>query len=118
MRVSHLALYLRPGHKCGDGVDYDEVQSPRAYEGVGDLERLLAVIRLREVEVLKVDADGLSVGRVEGVLSVYERGEAALLLRLSDDMQGKGRLTARLGTENLDDTALGHTTDSQGQVEC
>jgi hypothetical protein len=42
------------------------------------------------------------------VLGVYERGEAAGLLGLGDDVQGEGGLTARLGAIDLDDAALGH----------
>src|SRR5215207_11354364 len=113
MRVAHLTLYLGPGHEGGDGVHDDEVQSAGADQSVGDLEGLLAVVGLGEVEVLKVYADGLGVGRVEGVLGVDKGGEAAGLLSLRDDVEGEGRLSTRFGAIDLYDATLGHTTDSE-----
>ena len=79
VRVSHLTLDLSPRHQGGDGVDDDDVEGAAPDEGVGDLQGLLAVVGLGEVQVLEVHADGLGVGRVEGVLGVDEGGEARRL---------------------------------------
>ena len=82
MGVAHLALDLGARHEGCDGVDDDDIEGAGAYQGVGDLKGLLAVVRLGEVQVLEVDADRLGVGRVESVLGVDERGVAAGLLGL------------------------------------
>src|ERR671910_466909 len=63
------------------------------------------------------DPDSLGVGRVEGVLGVDEGGEAPCFLRLGDDVQGEGRLAARLRTEDLDDPASWDAANPEGQVE-
>ena len=117
VRVAHLTLDLSARHEGGDGVDDDDVEGAGADEGVGDLQGLLAVVRLGEVQVLQVHADGLGVGRVDGVLGVDEGGEAAGLLGLGDDVQGEGRLAARLGAEDLDDAAPREPAHAEGQVE-
>ena len=55
--VAHLALDLRRGHERGDRVDDDDVDGARAHEELGDLERLLAGVRLGDEEVVDVDAE-------------------------------------------------------------
>src|SRR5918997_1660469 len=115
--VTHLALYLGARHEGGNGVDDDDVEGAASDEGVGYLEGLLPVVRLGEVQVLEVHADGLGVVRVDGVLGVHEGGEASGLLGLGDDVQGQSGLPARLGAEDLDDPAAGQAPDAQSQVE-
>ena len=44
--VADLALKLNAGDERGDGVDDQHVDSAGAYEGLGDVERLLAGVRL------------------------------------------------------------------------
>ena len=48
-----------------------------ADEHVGDLERLLAVVGLRDEQLVGLHAELARVGRVERVLGVDERGDAA-----------------------------------------
>src|SRR5215211_3916920 len=117
MRVSHLSLDLSPRYKGSDGVYNDDVEGAGADEGIRYLQGLFAVIRLGKVEVLEVNADSLGVGRVEGVLGVDESSEAPCFLCLGDDVQGEGRLAARLGTEDLDDPASGDAANAEGEVE-
>jgi hypothetical protein len=117
VRVSHLALYLSPGYEGSHRVYDHDVQGTASDEGIGYLQGLFAVIRLGEVEVLEVNADSLGVGRVDGVLGVDEGGEASRSLRLGDDVQGEGRLAARLGTEDLNDATPGEATNAEGDVE-
>ena len=50
---------------------------PRAHEHVGDLERLLAGVGLGDEELVDVHPELAGVGRVERVLGVDERGDAA-----------------------------------------
>src|SRR5215211_4645938 len=117
MRVAHLSLDLSPRYKGGHRVYDDDVQGAASDEGIRYLQGLFAVIRLGEVEVFEVHADGLGVGRVEGVLGVDEGGEASCSLRLGDDVQGEGRLAAGLGAEDLDDTTPRDPADAEGEVE-
>ena len=75
--VAHLALDLGLRRERRDGVDGDDVDGAAAHEHLGDLEGLLAVVGLRDEQVVDVDADGLGVDRVDGVLGVDEGGQAA-----------------------------------------
>src|SRR5687768_7388203 len=117
MSVAHLALDLGARHEGRNRVYDDDIEGTGADEGIRYLQGLFTVIRLGEVEVLEVDADSLGVGRVDGVLGVDEGGQASCFLRLGDDVQGEGRLAARLGTEDLHDATPGEATNAEGQVE-
>ena len=76
-----------------------------ADEDLDDLERLLAVVGLRDEQVLELDPQLARVLRVERVFGVDERGHAAGLLRLRDDLQRQRRLARRFRPEDLDDAA-------------
>ncbi len=103
--VAHLALDLGLGHERRDGVDDDQVDRARAHERVGDLERLLAVVGLADEQLVDVDAELARVARVERVLGVDERRDAALLLALRDRVECERGLAARLRAVDLDDAA-------------
>ena len=115
--VAHLALDLGPGDQGGHGVDHDDVDGARADQHVGDLEGLLAGVRLGDQQLVGVDAEVAGVGHVQGVLGVDEGGDAAGLLGLGDDVQGEGGLARGLGTVDLDHAAPRHPADAEGQVE-
>ena len=84
--VAHLALDLGPRHERRDGVDDDAVDAAGADERLGDLERLLAGVRLADEQLVDVDAAGPGVARIEGVLDVDEGDDAAARLGLGDDV--------------------------------
>src|SRR5215213_2265217 len=117
MRVAHLSLDLSPRYEGSHRVYNYDVQGTGADESIHYLQGLFAVIRLGKVEVLEVNADSLGVGRVEGVLGVDKGGEASCFLRLGDDVQGEGRLAARLGTEDLDDATPWDAANAEGEVQ-
>src|ERR687889_833562 len=117
MRVAHLSLDLSPRYEGRHRVYNDDVEGAGAHEGIRYLQGLFAVIRLGKVEVLEVNPDSLGVGRVEGVLGVDEGGEAPCFLRLGDNVQGEGRLAARLRTEDLHDATPWEATDTEGDVQ-
>ena len=116
-RVAHLALELGLRHERRDGVDDDDVHGRRAHERLGDLERLLAGVGLRDHEVVDVHAQLAGVVGVEGVLGVDERRESAALLRLRDDVERERRLARGLGPEDLEDAPAGHAADAEGVVD-
>ena len=58
--VAHLAFDLGARHERGDRVDDDAVDAAGADERLGDLERLLAGVRLADEELVDVDAAGLA----------------------------------------------------------
>ena len=115
--VAHLALDLGLGRERRDGVDGDDVEGAAAHQHLGDLEGLLAVVRLRDQQIVDVDADGLGVDGVHGVLGVDERRLAAELLRLGDEVVDHGGLARGLRAEDLDDAAARDAADAEGDVE-
>jgi hypothetical protein len=115
--VAHLALDLGLRHQRRDRVDDDHVDAARAHQHVGDLEALLAGVGLRDQQVADVDAQLAGVDRVERVLGVDVRGDAARLLHLRDDLQAQRRLARRLGTVDLDDAPARQAADAERDVE-
>ena len=115
--VAHLAFDLGLRHQRRDRVDHDDVDAARAHEHVGDLEPLLAGVRLRDQKLADVDAELACVDRVERVLGVDVRGSAARLLDLRDDLQAQRRLARRLRTVDLDHAPARQAADAERDVE-
>ena len=117
LRIAHLAFDLGLRRERGDRVDDDHVDRARAHQRVGDLERLLAGVGLRDQQVLQVDAELLRVLDVERVLGVDEGADAAALLRLGDDVERQRGLAGRLRAVDLDDAAARQAADAERDVE-
>src|SRR3954454_1258155 len=115
--VAHLALELRSRRQRRHGVDRDHVDRAGAHEHVRDLERLLAVVGLRDQQLVDVDPDVLGVQRVHRMLRVDERADAAELLGLGQHVVDERRLTGRLRPVDLDDAAARHAADTERKVE-
>ena len=116
-RVAHLALDLGARHEGRHGVDDDDVDAAGADQRLGDLERLLAGVGLADEQLVDVDAAGAGVARVERVLDVDERGDAARALGLGDDVLAERRLARRLRAEDLGDPAARDAADAEREVE-
>ena len=91
--------------------------APERIEQLGDLERLLARVGLRDEQVVDVDADPLRVLRIHRVLGVDEGADAAAALRLGDHVVDERRLARRLRAEDLDDAAARQAADPEREVE-
>src|SRR5438309_3403451 len=117
-RDAHVALDLLARHERRDRVDDDDVHGTRAHERVGDLERLLAVVRLRDEQIVGADPAGAGPPCVERVLGVDEGGRAAGLLRRGDDVEREGGLAGRLRAVDLDDPAARKAAHTKGHVDC
>ena len=117
MRVAHLALDLGARRQRGDRVDDDQIDRAGAHERVGDLERLLAAVGLRDQQILEVDAEPPRVVGVERVLGVDERAHAAGALRLGDRVQRQRGLARRLRAVDLDDASARQAAAAERDVE-
>ena len=89
----------------------------RADQRVGDFERLFAVVRLRNQQVIDIHAELLGVGAVESVFRVDESGDTAGLLGFGDGVDRQGRLARGFGTVNLDDASFGVTAYAERHVQ-
>ena len=92
MGIAHLAFDLGLGHQRRNGVDDDHVNRVGAHQHVGDFQGLFASVRLRDQQVVNVDAQLAGVIRVQRVLGVDEGAGGALPLGFGDDRQGQGGL--------------------------
>ena len=117
VRVAHVALDFRLGDERGNGVHDDDVDCAAAHERLGDLQRLLAGIRLGDVEVVHLYADRFRIDGVERVLRVDERGGSADLLRLGDDMQRDGGFAGGFRPEDFNNTAARNSADAERIVQ-
>ena len=90
--LPHVPFQFGLGNEGGHGVDHDHVDGAGADQHVGDLQGLLAVVGLRDEQVLGFDPEPARVIDVEGMLGVDESRHSPALLGLGDDVQGLGGL--------------------------
>ena len=117
MRIAHFAFDFRLGHKRGHGIDDDDVQRAGADEHVGDLEGLLAGVRLGNDEGVGVDAEFLCVLGVQGVLRVDECCDAAVFLGIRHGVKGNRRFARRLRAVDFDDPSPRKASHAQCNVK-
>src|SRR3984893_2440134 len=86
MAVAHLAFELGARHQGCHRIDDQHVDRARTDEGVRDLQRLLAGIRLGDQQIVYIDAELAGIGRVERVLGIDKGTSPAAALRLGDDV--------------------------------
>ncbi|MCY1541391.1 hypothetical protein D9M68_770800 [compost metagenome] len=116
-RIAHLAFDFGLGHQGGHRVDDDEVNGTRAHQRVGDFQRLLARIRLRDQQIGEVDPQLGGVLHIQGVFGVDERAGAADFLHFGDDLQRERGLARGFRTIDLDHAAAGQAADAQRDVQ-
>ena len=56
MRIAHFTIDLSLGYQRRDRVDDDQIDAARANQGIGDLQTLLAAIRLGDQQLIELDA--------------------------------------------------------------
>ena len=117
MGISHFAVYFGFGDHCGNRVDYHDIDCAGTHQSLADFKRLLAGIGLRDEQRVDVHAERLCIYRIQCVLNVDKNRFAAALLGLGDDVQRNGGFTGGFRPEDLNDSALGNTADSQSMVE-
>ena len=92
MGIAHLALEFGSRHQCGNRVNHEDIDRTRANQRIGDLKRLLASIRLRNQQIVDIDAKFTGIDRIECMLGIDKGAVAAFLLRLGDSMKCQCRL--------------------------
>ena len=116
-RIAHLAFEFGLGRQRRDRVDHQHVDGAGAHQRVGDLERLLAAVGLRDQQLVDLDAELAGIVRIERMLGVDEGGDAAVLLRLGDDMQRQRGLARAFRPEDFDDAAARQAADAERDIE-
>src|ERR1017187_7954522 len=117
MTVAHFPVEFGLGHQGGHRVNDQHVDGAGTHQSLGDLQRLFAIIGLRDQQVVHIDAQLGRVDGVEGVLGIHEGGHASLLLRFANHLQRDGGFARRLRPEDLDHAPAREAADAQRRVK-
>jgi hypothetical protein len=117
LAVAHLAFKFGARHQRRDRIDHQNIDSAGAHQGIGDLERLLAGVGLRDQKVVDIDTKLSRIDRVERVFRVDKSTGAAFLLSFGKAVQRQRGFARRFRAVNLDDPAARQATNAQRDVE-
>ena len=117
LRFAHLAFDFRLRRQRRNRIDHHDVHRTGTHQHVGDLQRLLAVVRLRNQQFGNVAAELLRILRIERVLGVDEGSGAADFLHLGDDRQRQRGLARGFRTIDFDDAPARQAADAKCQVQ-
>ena len=70
MGIAHLTFKFRLWHQSGDRVDNYDIDSARAHQRIGNFQRLLTGIRLRDEQFIKLNTQLLGVDRIKRMFSI------------------------------------------------
>src|SRR5579871_3314827 len=115
--VAHLAFELGLRRQSGNRVDHHHIDAPGAYERVGDLERLLARVGLRDQKLIDIDAEFARIDRIERMLRIDIGDDSALLLRFGHRMESERGLAGRLRSVDFDDAPAREAADAERDIE-
>ncbi len=96
MALAHLALKLRGRHKRGHRIDHDNIDGVGLDQHLGDIQRLLAGVRLTDQQAADIDAKLLGPRRIQRVFGIDKGRHAAKPLGAGDGVQGQRGLAGRL----------------------
>src|SRR5262249_5607491 len=111
--VAPLALELRARHQGRHRIDDQNVDRAGAHQRVGDFQRLLAGVRLRNQKIVDIDAELARIDRIERMFGIDESADAALFLRLGQAMQSQRRLTRGFRAVDFNDTATRQAANAE-----
>ncbi len=117
LHVAHLAFELGARHQRGDRIDHQHVDRAGAHQRVGDFQRLLAGVRLRDQQVVDIDAELAGIDRIERVLGVDEGADAAELLGFGDGVQRQRGLAGGFRPVDFHHPAARQAADAERDVE-
>ena len=116
MGIAHIAVDLRLRNKRRYRVHDHDIDSTGAHHCFRDLQRLLAVIRLGDIEIVDINSDILRVYRIESVFSVDKSGDPAALLDFRYHMESDRCFTTGLRSVDLNDTSFRKAAKSESNI--
>ena len=117
MGITHLTLQFGPWHQRRDGVDDKNIDGTGPHKRVGNLKRLFTGVRLRDQQLVNINAKLAGIGRVERVFSIDEGTVATVLLRLGNSVQRQRCLARGFRAVDLDDPAFRKPADTKANVQ-
>ena len=117
MGVAHIVINFRSGHQCRHRVHNNNVNGTGARQLLGNLQRLLTIVRLGDQKRVHIHAQVSGINRIQCMLRINKRSLAAGLLRLCHTVERQGGLTTGLRAVDLYDTALRQAVNTGGNVQ-
>ena len=117
LRLAHFAFDLGFRREGRDRVDDHDIDGAGAHQHVGDFERLLAGVRLRDQQIVNIYAEFSGIGWIERVLGIDEGRNPAGALHFRDDLQGKRRLARGLRTKYFNHASARQAAHTERDVE-
>ena len=117
MGIPHLSVYLLSGDKGCHGVHNNDIHRAGAYHGLGNFQRLLAGIRLRDIEVIHIYPDVSGIHRIQGMLCVNKACDAAALLYLRHHVQGDSGFSGGFRSVNLYNSSPRNSADPKRDIQ-
>ena len=90
VRIAHFAIQFRLGNQRRNRVDNEYIDGARTHQCLGNLQRLLAVIRLGDQQIVDIHAQLACISGIQRVFRVNKCRQAAGLLRFRDNLQRDG----------------------------
>jgi hypothetical protein len=116
-RVAHLAFEFSARHERRDRIDDHDVDRTGANQRIGNFERLLAGIGLRDQEFVDIHAKLAGINRIERVFGIHKGTDAAGLLRFGDGVERERRLAGGFRPVNLDHPTTRQAADAKRDIE-
>ena len=115
--ITHVAFDFRFRSQCSYRVNNDDVDSRRTNQLFRNLQRLLSVIRLRDIKIIDIYAQFRCVETVESMLGINESSNTAGLLCFSNGVDSQCCLTGRLRAIDFDDSTSRVTSNAKCHVQ-
>ena len=94
MAISHFAVDFRTRYQRRHAVDDNNVNRAATYQRFGNVQRLFAIIRLRNQQIVHIHAQAACIFRIQRVLRINKGRITTALLRLRHNVQRHRRLAA------------------------
>src|SRR5690606_4349812 len=105
------------GDQRGYRIHNQYINGSRPDEVIGNFQRLLSIVRLRNEQVIYIHTQLLGVIFVKSMFRIDEGGHAAFLLRFGDHMNGQGGFARRFRTIDLHYPSFGESSDTQCDIQ-
>ncbi len=113
----HDAFKFRLGNKRSHRVDDHQIHRVGTHQHVGDVQRLLAVVRLGNEQFIDLHAQAGGIVGVQRMFCVHKSCRPPHLLTFGDDMQSQRGFARRLGAINFRHTATRDAADTEGEIQ-
>ena len=117
MGIAHIAVNFCLGGHGSNRVQYNGINGAGTHQCFCNFECLFAAVRLRDQQLIDVDAKRLGIDRIQGVFHVNKGNLSAFFLCFCNDVQGNGCLTGAFRAVQFHDSASWNTANSERHIQ-